>query len=126
MLANITDNLFEQAPELVEWMVDGPGQSHLILAGVLRSLGWLGLLRDVPPISLSNVSNWKIQPPKPDTLKEHPGFLMGNAPRELQLASLALARVKSTMIVGPVERHFQDLWEQFNGEHLFKDAVRNR
>lgn len=122
----MTDNMLSQNPELVDWMIDGPGMSHLALAGALRSLGWKKVVSDVRPLSLSKQRNITIKPPVPEALVDDPTFLLKDAPKGIQKRVLALARLKSAGFVGPVERHLQDFWERHNLESHFKNTVRNR
>lgn len=122
----MTDNMLSHDPELVDWMIDGPGKSHLALAGALRALGWKRVVREVKPLRLSMLRDITIQPPASETLVDDPTFLLREAPRSLQKRTLALARLKSAGFVGPVERHFQDFWERHNLESHFKNIVRNR
>jgi len=121
----MVDNLLKGDSELVDWMIDGPGMCQLALAGVLRTLGWKKILRDVKPIRLSNLKDIMVIPPKPETLVDDPTFLLKEAPMLIKKLTLTLARFKSAGFVGPVERHFQDLWERHNLESYFKNIVRN-
>jgi len=121
----MVDNMLKRDSELVDWMIDGPGMGQLALAGVLRALGWKKILRDVKPLRLSNLKDIMVIPPKPETLVDDPTFLLKEAPMLIKKFTLALARLKSAGFVGPVERHFQDLWERHNLESYFKNIVRN-
>lgn len=122
----MTDNMLNLNPELVDWMIDGPGMSHLVLAGALRSLGWKRIVHDVRPLRLSDKRNLTIMPPAPESLVDDPTFLLKEVPKRIQKTALALARLKSAGFVGPVERHLQDFWERHNLESHFKNIVRNR
>ncbi len=125
-VVRMVDNILVRDPEIISWMLDGPGLSHLTLAGVLRALGWKKIIHDPQPIKLSTIKNLSIQPPKVESLLEHPAFLLHDSPKYQQKLALSIARIRSSGLIGPVERHFQDFWERHNLESLFKNIVRGR
>lgn len=122
----MTDNLLRNDPKLIDWMIDGPGSSHLSLAASLRTLGWKKVFRDVPSLKLSELKNITINPPKMETLINDSTFLMSDSPLIVKKFLINLARFKSAYFVGPMERHFMDLWEKHDLEHYCKNIVRNR
>lgn len=83
--------LFAKAPELADWIVDGPGHDQFELARVLHSLREP---RDNPR-SLTIGGKIELTPLDLDGLIEHPAFLLRDASLTTQQRALKLARIKA-------------------------------
>lgn len=107
--------VFAKAPELEEWAIDGPGQTHKQLADILHALRYA----DTPMggrISVGGV----IPLQAPDTIRglsEIDAFMLPDASRRVQEATITLAAIKSRALgVGEsnekIVRHFQTFFEE--------------
>jgi len=125
IIPGIVDNMLNKDPELINWMLDGPGSGMIALAGVLRTLGWKKFRNEVRPIILSNVKDIKIIPPNFQTLIDDPSFLLREASEDVKYWALRVSRLKTAYLFGPAERHVQDIWERYNLERFFGKIVGN-
>jgi hypothetical protein len=107
-------------PELIAWMIDGPGKSHIELAAVLRTVGSRRI--HAKPVAVG--PDFSKPAPSFRELRDHQAFLMRDAPRDQQNKVLALAKTRG-IIVGTVEDHLMDFWEEKGLERYFKSIVRN-
>jgi hypothetical protein len=90
-------NVFEKGPEIVEWIVDGPGRSQLDLARVFHSLREpkdrqplvVGEKLEVRPYQVSELAGHRSM-----LLREHPSPLIRDGASIAQ-AAVAISRIKS-------------------------------
>jgi hypothetical protein len=114
------ENVKNADPQLIDWMISGPGRSHLELAAVLRTVGSRHLR--ARPVTIGN--ELTVASPRFRDLRDHPMFLLRDAPPKLQIEALALAKTRG-IIVGTIEDHLMDIWEEKGFERFFKGIVRN-
>lgn len=83
--------IFAKAPEVVDWIIDGPGKEQFELARVLHTL------RESRrnPKSLTVGGKLVVGSYDHTSLAEHPAFLLRDADETTQRRAIALARLKS-------------------------------
>jgi len=90
----VAANVFAKAPELVEWMVDGPGQSQMELAAILHTLRRANSQpRSSRELTVGGAV--RVQAGSVRDLADNPAFLLPNADPNTRDGVLALAILKS-------------------------------
>lgn len=82
--------VFDADPEVIDWIVDGPGKEQLELARILHTLRQTK--ENPQPLIVGGRLRVK---PVPGDLRNHPAFMLHRAHNSTQRAALALARAKS-------------------------------
>jgi len=113
-------NIFEKAPEIKEWLVDGPGASQLELSTIIASLRRPGR-KNLPLISNLTIDTFTHQ-----QLFEHDRLLLPDMPAAEKMAVFALAHLKVGVI-----KPFEDMdafvgWWQRHMEQRAASIVKNQ
>jgi hypothetical protein len=91
---DMAGHIFPKSPELVEWMVDGPGRSHMELAGIFqtfrRANSWPMAKRTLDVGGALEIRAGSVR-----ALREHDAFMLADAEPNVQDAALLLALLKS-------------------------------
>lgn len=115
-VSTIADALFKQAPDMRDWLMDGPGYEQVELARVLQKLSRKG--------SLAVGSTLEITP-VPESLREHSAFMLSDAAPATQaavlLASYAKARGLRTF---ESQEKIVTIWQRL-GEKRVKKTIHN-
>ncbi len=82
-------NIAAQAPEMTDWLMDGPGQSQVELARILQQLSRWGSLA---------LGNLVTVTPTKGKLRQHPAFMIPDEKILTQEAVLALTYAKARII----------------------------
>jgi hypothetical protein len=102
-------------PGVNEYLIDGPGQSHLQLASIFRTMG-----SHTIPAKPIIIDRYVVQPALTmRDIRNHEAFLLRNEPADLQRRVLALTKVRA-LIVGAVEDNIMDWWEQREHEYCYR------
>ncbi|MGV9001855.1 MAG: hypothetical protein ACOH18_02775 [Candidatus Saccharimonadaceae bacterium] len=118
-IAKAAGNIFKQAPEIKDWIIDGPGKSQLELSTMVASL------RQSNPTSISLVEGLLVNTLGRQELIEHPAFMVPESSEQIKHAIVARAAFKANGL------HFFEsnsvvvmLWRQF-GERRAEAIVKN-
>lgn len=119
-VVKLSDCIERQFPEVVDWIVDGPGKSQLDLARLLLAAG----KPDIPTIDLAN-NKIHVQATRPELLYIHPqNIFVGDSEYDGQYVNTA---IKKARVVGAAEKldPVVTFWLK-NVEPRIKRIVQNR
>ena len=115
---SMAGHVFTKSPELLDWTVDGPGQSHLELAGVLQTLrrsnSW-------PPRkkTLKIGDAFEVKSDSIRALREHPAFLLRESESEVQNFTLFWSATKSRGLgIGESSEKLVEIYQKFAEKHF--------
>lgn len=91
----LAGEVFAKAPELVDWIVDGPGQSQMELAAILHTLRFSNSGQAKRELTLGGAPGIRLRAGSVRALAEHESFMLPNHGSNVQDAVLALAAIKS-------------------------------
>jgi len=91
-IASVAANVFRAAPEIKEWLMNGPGKTQLELGALIASLRHPGL----PSMELFN--GVTVRTYTPDELVEHPAFMLPEYSSGYCRSVLGLAALKATLL----------------------------
>lgn len=117
-------NVFTKAPELIDWIVDGPGRSELELGRLLHSLQGPANYAQAETLTIAGAVELKPLPIR--SLMEHQAFMMHHADSKTQENILAWARLKS-MVLRKAESYEQvvSLYQKY-AERIFDGINKNK
>lgn len=87
-LHEMATNIAKKAPETRDWIADGPGQSQLDLARIHNQLGNNGKQIITPVATIDGLRG---------NLREHPAFMIPDAPLSVQLTVLGITRLEAVL-----------------------------
>ena len=121
-IGRVADNVFAKAPEMRDWLLDGPGRSQIELAQAISSI------KRVPglPTGRLKIGSSIDLPPYRGSFDEHPAFVMGDSAWALRRAAMGVKRSQAVAMrgaeyCGPLI----SLWPVI-GEPLVQGIIKNR
>lgn len=103
-LNEMAGKIAQKAPQIRDWIADGPGNSQLELARINNQLGNFGRKISTPAVTIERLRG---------NLREHPAFMVADAPLSTQLAVLGITRLEATLdnLVESSPK-FVDFWQR--------------
>jgi len=113
-LQEMSANIAKKAPQIRDWIADGPGNSQLELARINNQLGNFGRKISTPVATIERLNV---------DLRQHPAFMMIDAPLSTQLAVMGITRLEATLDnLLESNPKFVDFWQRriMNAQQIAK------